>query len=65
MAEAEQHTVDMAVSDKVAETRRFRAECSCGWNGPWATTNACMGSGRRHVSAKRRAAEDRAQTEAP
>jgi len=59
VADTDRHDLDMAVSDTVAEARMFRAECSCGWVGKWMTTNACMGRGRRHVAAKRRAAANK------
>lgn len=51
-AEKEAHVLAMEVQD---EPRMFRAVCSCGnYVGKWETTNACMGRGRRHVSAMRR-----------
>jgi hypothetical protein len=33
--------------------RMFRAECECGYVGPWKTTNAAMGSHHRHTAALR------------
>lgn len=56
------HDLSLVASDdrpdepREVETRQFRAECSCGWNGRWESTNACMGVGHRHVAGKRRAA---------
>jgi hypothetical protein len=48
----ETHELTMEVQDS---PRMFRAVCSCGnYVGPWKTTNACMGWGRRHVAAMRR-----------
>jgi hypothetical protein len=46
-----EHMLTMATQ---LEPRQFRAECSCGWVGAWGYTNACMGRGKRHVSAMRR-----------
>lgn len=50
------HAVTLAVHPDPAEVRRFRAECACGWVGPWSTTNACMGRGRRHATMANKAA---------
>lgn len=45
------HDLAMEVQDK---PRMFRAACSCGFTGPWETTNVAMGSGHRHRAQMRR-----------
>ncbi len=52
----EPHSLTMEVQD---EPRMFRAVCSCGFTGPWKTTNAAMGSGHRHRAQVRRRAAAR------
>lgn len=35
--------------------RWFRCHCECGWKSRSERSNVCMGNGRRHLAAKRRA----------
>lgn len=48
------HELSMETGHYLNGHAAFRAVCSCGWKGPWKTTNACMGNGRSHVAAMRR-----------